>query len=54
LNLTIKRDGNGVSLPLSQQDLAQLNNIEGLEPVILSIKPASQTVLFSQLQIHSN
>ncbi len=50
LNFRIKRDGNGVPLPLAQQDLAQLSNIEGLDPVILSIKPASQTLLFSQLQ----
>jgi hypothetical protein len=50
LNLQIKRDGNGVPLPLAQQDMAQLSNIEGLDPVILSIKPASQTPLFSQLQ----
>jgi len=50
LNLVIKRDGKGVPLPLAQQDLAQLSNIEGLDPVILSIKPTSQTPLFSQLQ----
>jgi hypothetical protein len=50
LNLQIKRDGNGVALPLAQQDMAKLNSIDGLEPVILSIKPASQTPLFSQLQ----
>jgi hypothetical protein len=50
LNLQIKRDGNGVPLALSQQDMAQLNSIEGLEPVILVIKPAGQMPLFSQLQ----
>jgi len=49
LHLVIKRDGHGVPLPLNQQDLAQLSNIEGLDPVILSIKPASQTALFSQV-----
>ena len=49
LTLHIKRDGNGVPLPLAQQDWAQLSNIQGLDPVILSIKPASQTELFSQL-----
>ena len=49
LTLHIKRDGNGVPLPLAQQDLAQFSNIQGLDPVILSIKPASQTALFSQL-----
>jgi hypothetical protein len=52
LTLHIKRDGNGVPLPLAQQDLAQLSNIQGLDPVILSIKPASQTVLFSELMAH--
>ena len=46
LNLQIKRDGKGVALPLDQQDLALLGNIEGLDPVILSIKPASQALLF--------
>ncbi len=50
LSMLIKRDGKGVVLPLAQQDLAQLSNIEGLDPVILSIKPASQTPLFSHLQ----
>ena len=50
LNLQIKRDGRGVPLPLAQQDMAQLSRIQGFEPVILEIKPASQTALFSQLQ----
>ena len=49
LNLHIKRDGNGMPLPLAQQDLAQLANIQGLDPVILSITPASQTLLFAEL-----
>jgi hypothetical protein len=52
LAMTIKRDDNVVPLPLAQQDLAQLSNIEGLDPVILSIKPASQTALFSELAAH--
>jgi hypothetical protein len=51
--MIIKRDGHGVPLPLNQQDLAQLANIQGLDPVILSITPASQTALFSQLQTSS-
>ncbi len=50
LNMQIKRDGRGVVLPLAKQDLAQLSNIAGLEPDILSIIPASQTPLLSQLQ----
>jgi hypothetical protein len=53
LTMMIKRDGKGVVLPLAQQDLAQLGNIEGLDPVILSIRPASETPVFSQLQAPS-
>jgi len=49
LHLVIKCDGHGVPLPLSQQDLAQLSNIEGLDPVILSIKPANSLPIFSEL-----
>jgi len=49
LSMMIKRDGKGVVLPLAQQDLAQLSNIEGLDPIILSIKPASETPVFAQL-----
>jgi len=49
LNLQIKRDGKGVPLPLDQQDMAQLNNIEGLYPVILSIKPANSLPIFFEL-----
>ncbi len=49
LNLQIKRDGNGVPLPLGQQDMAQLNNLQGLEPTILRIQPASQSSIFSKL-----
>jgi hypothetical protein len=49
LNLRIKRDGNGMPI-LSQQDLAQIgSSLEGLDPVILSIKSASQTALFAEL-----
>jgi hypothetical protein len=51
LAMTIKRDGNGIPI-LSQQDLAQFSNIEGLDPVILSIKPASQTALYAELVAH--
>ena len=51
LNLRIKRDGNGMPLPIAQQDLAQLSNIQGLDPVILSITPASQTPLFTELTV---
>jgi len=47
--MVIKRDGHGVPLPLAQQDLAQLSNIEGLDPVILSIKSANSLPIFSEL-----
>ena len=50
LSMMIKRDGRGVVLPLAQQDLAQLSNIEGLDPVILSIKPASETPVFTHIK----
>jgi len=49
LAMTIKRDGKGVPLPFAQQDMAQLNLIEGLEPEILSIKPASSLPNFADL-----
>ena len=50
LNLQIKRDGNGVPLPLIKQDMEQLNNIEGFVPVIIEIKPALGFPIFSELQ----
>jgi hypothetical protein len=51
LNLKIKRDGNGVPLPIGQQDMASLSHLEGLEPVVLDIHPASMsTPFFSQLK----
>ncbi len=37
----IKRDGNGVPLPISQQDMAQLSQISGFVPRILEIRPVS-------------
>ncbi len=41
MNLTIKRDGKGVPLPLAQQDMAQLSQIPGFVPRIIEIRPAS-------------
>ena len=49
LNLQIKRDGNGVPLPISQQILENIH-IDGLIPVLLGIKPAMATPLLSELQ----
>jgi hypothetical protein len=37
-NLVIKRDGKGIALPISQQDMAQFATIGGFVPKILSIK----------------
>ncbi len=39
MNLQIKRDGNGIPLPVSQQPI-QTMNIEGFYPVIINIMPA--------------
>ncbi|MEI8012058.1 MAG: hypothetical protein WCI27_06200, partial [Candidatus Omnitrophota bacterium] len=40
LDMQIKRDGNGVVLPVSQQNLDNVH-IDGLVPIILDIQPAS-------------
>jgi len=50
LALQIKRDGKGVPLPLSQQDMAQLSAISGFEPQIIEIKPALNVPIISELQ----
>jgi hypothetical protein len=49
LNMTIKRDGKGVPLPLSQQDMNALRTIEGFEPVIIQIEPAVNLPIFTEL-----
>jgi len=49
MNLVIKRDGRGVALSLTRQDLAQLSHLKGLEPVIIAIRPASQSALLAPL-----
>ena len=48
LNFHIKRDGNGVPLPVSQQDLENIH-IDGLVPRILKIIPAAASGVLSQL-----
>jgi len=50
MDLQIKRDGRGVPLPLSQQDMAQLGKIDGFVPVILSINAAAGLPIFRELQ----
>ncbi len=49
LDMQIKRDGAGVPLPLSQQNLDNIK-IDGLVPEILSIQPAVSVPLFSEAQ----
>ncbi len=44
LDLQIKRDGQGIPLPMSQQDPA-LMNIQGFIPVINSIMPCPNLLL---------
>jgi hypothetical protein len=46
LDLQIKRDGKGILLPVSQQDLEDMH-IEGLIPLMLDIKPATGATLFN-------
>ena len=53
LNLQIKRDGHGVPLPISQQDLQNIK-IDGLVPIIIDIKPAASLAVFADLQSTSN
>ncbi len=50
LDLQIKRDGQGVPLPLAQQDMAQLNRIQGFVPEIIEIKPVVNLPILSELQ----
>ncbi len=47
-NLQIKRDGAGVPLPISQQNIDQIN-LEGLTPVIKSITPAINLPIFAEI-----
>lgn len=50
MDLQIKRDGRGVPLPLSQQDMARLNLIQGFVPIIIEIKPAVDLPILSELK----
>ena len=47
LDMQIRRDGAGVPLPISQQNLDNIK-IDGLVPEILSIQPAVGAPLFSE------
>ena len=48
LDMQIRRDGQGVPLPVSQQNLENIR-IEGLVPVIVNIRPAAAMPDFIQL-----
>jgi len=50
LNLQIKRDGKGVPLPLAQQDMNQLMQIQGFVPEIIEIRPAVNLPILAELQ----
>ncbi len=47
LKMNIKRDGNGVPLPIGQQDLDNIK-IDGLVPVILNIQPVTSLPILSK------
>ena len=44
LNLHIKRDGNGIALPIEFQDVSNIN-VNGFTPVIINIQPVSNLPL---------
>ncbi len=50
LDMQIKRDGAGVPLPISQQNLENIR-IDGLVPVILNIRPAANAPILSQIAV---
>ena len=50
LDLQIKRDGKGVPLPLAQQDMEKLWQIDGFVPVIINIVPVTSLPFLSELQ----
>jgi hypothetical protein len=50
LSLQIKRDGKGVPLPLVQQDMNQLMQIQGFVPQIIEIKPVVNLPILAELQ----
>ncbi len=52
-NMQIKRDGQGVPLPLAQQDFSQLNQIQGFVPQFIEIRPLLDLPLFSEFRQNS-
>ncbi len=53
-DLLIKRDGQGVPLLLGEQDRAQLNDIEGFYPTILSIESVKDIPILEELNVRSS
>lgn len=49
LNFQIKRDGQGVPLPISEQDMNMLQQIQGFIPSIIEIRPVTTMPMFSHL-----
>ena len=49
LDLQIKRDGQGVPLPLAQQDMNQMMQVQGFVPQIIEIKAAVNLPILSEL-----
>ena len=48
LNLKVKRDGNGIPLPVSLQPI-EIINIQGLVPVIINVTPANIPMIFGSV-----
>lgn len=53
LGLQIRRDGNGVPLPVSQQDLENIH-IDGLIPTILEIRPVTALPMLSDASVEES
>ncbi|MEW5895390.1 MAG: 2-phospho-L-lactate transferase CofD family protein [Candidatus Omnitrophota bacterium] len=53
LDLRIKRDGNGVPLPMSQQSIEQLRQIDGFLPVIINVTPIQNFPMALGLDVSS-
>ncbi len=54
INIQIKRNGQGVPLPLAKQDMAQLNEIQGFVPRIIEIKPVIDLPLLGEIKAHTD
>ncbi len=50
LNMLIRYNGRGVPLPLANQDMAQLNRIQGFDLEIIEIQPALHEPVLSELR----